>query len=111
MKPHRTHQNGLSADFMVPVRDLKNNIINLPTHIFNKFGYDIEFDSTGLSKNLQIDFEAMTLHLHYLHQPCLKHKVNIDLVIFDPHLQTHLLKTVYGAKVKKISALQQNPYG
>ena len=109
MPPHRTHQNGLSVDFMVPVRDVENKITVLPTHMFNKFGYSIDFDSSGISEDLIIDFEAMGIHLYYLHQACLKNNVKIDLVIFDPHLQQHLAKSEYGSRVKQILRFSSTP--
>jgi penicillin-insensitive murein DD-endopeptidase len=45
IKPHKTHQNGLAAYFMVPVVDANQKSVPLPTGITNRFGYDIEFDS------------------------------------------------------------------
>lgn len=35
IKPHRTHQNGLAVDFMVPVRDAQGRSIPLPTNMRN----------------------------------------------------------------------------
>lgn len=37
-KPHKTHRNGLSMDFMVPVIDRKQRSVHLPTNPLNKFG-------------------------------------------------------------------------
>jgi len=101
MKPHRTHQNGTSVDFMVPVRNHKNEIEALPTNVFNKFGYNAEFDSTGRNENYFIDFESIAIHLYYLNVAAVKHNVKIDLVIFDPTLQKILFKTEYGSKIKE----------
>jgi len=100
MKPHRTHQNGISVDFMVPVRNHENEIEIIPTNIFNKFGYDVEFDSSGSNEDHNIDFESMAIHLYYLNESAQKHKIKIDLVIFDPTLQKLLFNTEYGAKIK-----------
>ncbi len=36
-RPHKTHQNGLSVDFMVPVTK-DDNSVPLPTSVFNKWG-------------------------------------------------------------------------
>jgi penicillin-insensitive murein DD-endopeptidase len=96
MKPHRTHQNGTSVDFMVPVRNYNNEIEILPTNIFNKFGYDVEFDSTGKNEDDTIDFESMAVHLFYLNESAKKHNIKIKLVIFDPVLQKRLFQTEYG---------------
>ena len=46
-KPHKTHRNGLSVDFMTPVTEESGKSVHLPTHPLNKFGYDIEFDIYG----------------------------------------------------------------
>lgn len=109
MKPHRTHQNGTSVDFMVPVRNYDNEIDILPTNVFNKFGYNEEFNSTGKNKNYYIDFESMATHLYSLNESAKKHNVEIDLVIFDPTLQKLLFKTKYGSKIKNQLRFNSNP--
>lgn len=38
IRPHRTHQAGLSVDFMVPVLDNANRSVPLPSTPMNKFG-------------------------------------------------------------------------
>ena len=53
-RPHKTHQNGLSVDFMVPVKDKSGKSVPLPTNAFNKYGYNIEFDTTGICKDLEL---------------------------------------------------------
>ena len=45
--PHKTHQNGLSVDFFMPVRDRSGASVPLPTPAATRFGYDIEFDADG----------------------------------------------------------------
>lgn len=50
-KPHKTHRNGLSVDFMTPVIDESGQSTHLPTHPLNKFGYNIEFDGNGNTMN------------------------------------------------------------
>jgi len=93
--PHKTHQNGLSVDFMVPVlKDGKS--VYLPTSPFNKFGYGIEFDKTSRYDDYVIDYEAMAAHLVELHKEAKAKGIEIWRVIFDPQLQPNLLKTKYG---------------
>jgi len=62
-KPHRTHQSGISVDFMVPVVDRTHKSVLMPASIQNKFGYELEFDASGSLDDLQIDFDAMAEHL------------------------------------------------
>lgn len=101
IRPHRTHQNGLSVDFMVPVVDSRGQSIPLPGNALNKFGYDLEFDAKGQHKNLHIDFEAIAEHLYQLHQLAKANKAGIALVIFDPPYLPLLYATKRGDYLKK----------
>jgi penicillin-insensitive murein DD-endopeptidase len=100
IKPHRTHQNGLAVDFMVPVRDAGGKSVALPSSVWNKFGYDIEFDSNGRFKELSIDFEAIAEHLHAMHLAAKAKDVNLDRVIFDPVFLPRLYGTRRGEFIK-----------
>ncbi len=99
-KPHRTHQNGLSVDFFVPVRDTADRSVPLPTNVTNKFGYNIEFDANGKFDNYRIDFEAIAEHLYQLDLAAKKHSAPIKLVIFDPRYLTKLFATRQGGYLK-----------
>jgi penicillin-insensitive murein endopeptidase len=99
-KPHKTHRNGLSVDFMVPVRDGDERSVPLPTHVGNKWGYDIEFDEAGAFDDLHIDFEAMALHIYQLDVVARAHGVGIWRVIFAPELQPHLHGTTRWPDLK-----------
>ncbi len=100
-KPHKTHRNGLSVDFMVPVIDKDGKSVHLPTNILNKFGYDIEFDQAGNYDQFKIDYDALAAHIVSLHKAAVARGVNLWRVIFDPVLQPYLLKTKYGAYLEK----------
>ena len=99
-QPHKTHQNGLSVDFMVPIRSKQGRSIPLPTNVFNKWGYDLEFDSEGTLDNMTIDWEAMAGHLVALHTAAKSNGIGIWRVIFDPKLQPFLLNTKRGSYLK-----------
>lgn len=92
-KPHKTHQNGLSVDFMVPVVDKSGKSVPLPTNAFNKYGYGIEFDDKGRYGELTIDYEAITAHLLAIKKAADAEKIKIWRVIFAPELQPFLKKT------------------
>jgi len=89
-KPHKTHRNGLSVDFMVPIRDGNDRSVPLPTNVLNKWGYDLEFDGSGRLDDWHIDFIAMAEHLYQLDQVARRHGAGIWRVIFDPELQPML---------------------
>jgi penicillin-insensitive murein DD-endopeptidase len=101
IRPHRTHQNGLSVDFFVPVRDAAGHSVHLPTGITNKFGYDIDFDSAGQFQALKIDFTAIAEHLYQLDISAKSHGGSLALVIFDPPYLQKLLATRRGSYLQK----------
>ena len=100
-KPHKTHRNGLSVDFMVPVTEENGKSVHLPTHYFNKLGYSIEFDNTGKYEKYKIDFDAMAAHIVSLNKAAINSGVGLWRVIFYPELQPFLMKTKYGEYLKK----------
>ncbi len=92
-EPHKTHQNGLSVDFFVPVRDEKGRSVPLPTSAANRWGYDLELDKRGRLGKLAIDFDAIAVHLLALQRAAKAHGVGIRRVIFDTELQPRLRAT------------------
>jgi penicillin-insensitive murein endopeptidase len=101
IRPHRTHQNGLSIDFMVPVKDKSGTSIALPTSALNKFGYGFDFDLQGKTQDLEIDFDALAEHLYQISVAAKKRNVEISLVIFDPPLLPKVFSTKHGAYLEK----------
>jgi penicillin-insensitive murein endopeptidase len=99
-RPHRTHQNGLSVDFMVPVRDEKGRSVPLPTRAWTRFGYDLEFDAAGRHEELAIDFEAMAVHLAALDVAARAHGTRIERLILAPELQPLLWSTGAGRSLQ-----------
>lgn len=100
-RPHKTHQNGLSVDFMVPVVDSSGKSVHLPTHPLNRYGYDIEFDAKGRYGDYVIDYEALAAHIVALHKAATLHGAGIWRVIFDPVLTPYLYRTNDGAYIRK----------
>ncbi len=100
-KPHKTHRNGLSIDFMVPVKNRMGKSDHLPTNVFNKLGYDIEFNNKGVYKEYTIDYEALAAHIVTLHKEAKSRGFDLWRVIFAPEMQPNLFKTKYAAYLKK----------
>jgi len=96
--PHRTHANGTSVDFHVPVRTLDGRVSELPTSPFDLYGYAVEFDRSGRAGAHTIDFEAMALHLLALDRAARAHGIRIRRVIFDVGLQPRLAASQSGAR-------------
>ena len=99
-KPHKTHRNGLSIDFMTPMMDADGRSVHLPTHALNKLGYNIELDGVGRYKNLTIDYVALAAHITALHKAAKERGHDLWRVIFDPKLQAPLFDTPYGDYLK-----------
>ena len=95
-KPHKTHQNGLSVDFMTPMISPEGVSTHLPTNPLNKFGYNIELDSQGNLGDLETDFNALAAHIVELDKAAKLKGYKLWRVIYDPKLQPYLYATKYG---------------
>jgi len=95
-RPHRTHRNGLSVDFMVPVRRRDGRVAELPTSPWLEFGYAIQFDSLGHYRDLTIDFDALAEHLRVLDVAASRHGLAIERVILAPEFHRRLANTAEG---------------
>ena len=100
---HRTHQNGMSADFMVP----KMNGKGIQTRWLDHIGlshYLLAFDDNGvstLSENTQIDFETMGRHILALDKAAKKNGLRIRKIILKIALKDDLYATESGKEIKK----------
>jgi len=99
--PHRTHQNGLSIDFMVPlVKD------NQPYYGLDSLGgnhYLLGFDDNGCyleDKNVIINFDLIALHILELNKNSKLNKLKISKVILKIELKDELFKSKYGEELK-----------
>ena len=108
--PHRTHQNGLSVDFFVPVRDQDGRPARLPTPATQRFGYDIEFDRDARYGDYRIDFSAMAEHLVQLDQAARARGHALALVIFDTAYLPRLIATPRGAELKRLKFMMGKPW-
>jgi len=84
--PHRTHQNGLSVDFMTPLRGA-DGPHPLPTGLTSGFGYGVELDRRGRLGGAAIDAAAIGDHLLALQRAARARGGRIAKVILDPELQ------------------------
>jgi penicillin-insensitive murein DD-endopeptidase len=99
-KPHKSHRNGLSVDFFVPVVNAEGKIKELDIGVANKLGYNIEFSQEAKYNGLTIDFESIAKHLDALNISAKKEKIGIEVVIFDNQFQKLLFETTTGRKIK-----------
>jgi len=100
IKPHRTHQCGLSVDFFVPVRNQAGKSFPIPTGPTNKFGYSISFDANAKHDDYAIDFPAIGERLYQVDLAAKRQGVGIALVIFEPAYLPMLFATPRGQYLK-----------
>lgn len=86
LRPHKTHQSGVAADFFVPVVDEAGKPAEVPIRMRQKYGYSLEFDRRGRlpGASLTIDFKALARHLLALERAGAAHGVRIERVILTP---------------------------
>jgi len=99
--PHRTHQNGLSADFMMPM--LKDNApyIGLDTlgidHYWLKFNNKGEYSE---DKSVKVDFELIAKHILNLEKNARKNGLKISKVIIKIEFKDELFSSAAGQRLK-----------
>jgi len=100
MAPHKTHQNGLSADLFVPVVDKSGGSVPYPNRPDNGYGYQVHFDAQGQNSSHNIDFANLGELLYRLHEAARKQGSGLALVIFQRELRPHLFQTARGQWLK-----------
>jgi len=100
---HRTHQNGMSADFMVPKMNSKGKQTRWLDHI-GLSHYLLAFDDEGtstLSGNTKIDFETIGKHILALDKSARENGLRIRKIILKIALKDDLYATNSGKEIKK----------
>lgn len=99
--PHRTHQNGLSVDFMMP--KLKEG---QPYYELDNIGanhYLLTFDENGNyseDPTIKLDFNTIALHILELQSAAKNHGLSIEKVIINTSLKDELFASDNGEKLK-----------
>jgi penicillin-insensitive murein endopeptidase len=104
-RPHRTHQNGLSVDIFMPVRDEAGRHVPMPTAPWNKFGYSLEFDAGGRGeRGLAIDFESLANLLIEVERQARGRGLALDRIIVAPEYVERVLST-RAAGIRELAPL------
>jgi len=99
--PHRTHQNGLSVDFMCP--KLKDDKPYFGLDYIGRAHYFLGFDDSGRyteDTSIRLNFDLMALHILELDQIARHHGLKIKKVILKMELKDEFYATPNGNKVK-----------
>ena len=99
--PHRTHQNGLSADFMMPMLKENAPYIGLDTlgidHYWLKFNNKGEYSE---DESIKVDFELIAKHILNLEKNARKNGLKISKVIIKIEFKDELFSSAAGKKLK-----------
>ena len=103
LRPHRTHENGLSVDIFMPVDGPDGRARRMPTWPWNKFGYGLEFNETGQLDSLHIDFDALAQFLIEVAAQAEHRGLRIERIIIAPEFIPLLLATPSGKRLGALS--------
>lgn len=99
--PHRTHQNGLSADFMMPMLKSGTDYYGLDTlgvdHYWLKFNDNGEYME---DTSVKVDFNVIAQHILILNEKAKTYGYKISKVIIKVEYKDELFATEYGQKLK-----------
>lgn len=99
--PHRTHQNGLSVDFMMP--KTKNGVADYSLDTLGTEHYFLEFNDNGeyvKDTSIKVDFDIIAKHILLLHENANKLGYKISKVIIKIEYKDELFATPNGILLK-----------
>lgn len=102
LEPHRTHQNGLSVDVMLP--KLKNNMPFSDLDSIGTMHYFLKFNNQGElieDTTIQIDFELVAQQILAFYNAAITEHVSIEKVIIKMEYKKLLFETPTGKLLKQ----------
>jgi penicillin-insensitive murein endopeptidase len=99
--PHRTHQNGLSIDFMMPL--LKNGAPYYGADTLGTSHYLMQFDDDGKylkDPSISIDFNMAAHQIILFHAMAKEYGMGVEKVIIKIELKDELFASEFGKQLK-----------
>ncbi len=99
--PHRTHQNGMSIDFMVPMSQGSAAFYGLDTLGFQH--YLLEYNPDGSisgQPDVKIDFDIVAVHLLALQKRAAAQGLKISKILFQKELLDDLFASAHGVALR-----------
>jgi penicillin-insensitive murein endopeptidase len=101
LAPHRTHQNGTSVDFMMPLLKDGKPYSDLDTLGVNHYLLGFDNDGTYLDdESISIDYNLVAQHILVLQAEAELNGLKIKKVIINTNLKDELFATPSGKKLK-----------
>ncbi|AUX46635.1 uncharacterized protein SOCE26_081410 [Sorangium cellulosum] len=101
--PHRSHENGLSVDIFVPLRDGAGRPADVPTYPWNQLGYGVELDAAGRRGDRTLDFDDLARLLSALEEKARSKRLRIHRILLAPEYVPLLLASPAGRKLGALS--------
>jgi len=101
MFPHRTHQNGMSCDFMMP--KIKDGSPYYSLDSIGKKHYFLSFTDDGKypdDTSIGVDFNLIAHHILLLNEAAKQYGLKIKKVIIKIEYKPYLFATEYGKQLK-----------
>jgi penicillin-insensitive murein endopeptidase len=102
--PHRSHENGLSVDVFMPLRDEAGRTRDVAAWPWNELGYGLEFDAKGKLGDLSIDFDEVALLLTEISARAPMFGLRVQQIIVAPEYVPLILASPSGRKMGALSA-------
>lgn len=102
MFPHRTHQNGMSCDFMMP--KIKDGAPYYSLDSIGKEHYFLSFSEDGKyseDASISVEFDLIAHHILLLNEAAKQYGLKIKKVIIKTEYKPFLFATEYGQQLKK----------
>ncbi|NVK05872.1 MAG: penicillin-insensitive murein endopeptidase [Flavobacteriia bacterium] len=99
--PHRTHQNGLSVDFMMPL--VQNGEPYYELDNTGRNHYFLDFDDDGQyseDESVSINFDLVAQHILILDEKAREQGMRITKVIINTDLKDELFATPHGRQLQ-----------
>jgi penicillin-insensitive murein endopeptidase len=108
--PHRSHENGLSVDVFMPLRDGAGRARDVAAWPWNEFGYGLDFDAKGKLGDLSIDFDEVALLLTEIDARARAFGLRVQQIIVAPEYVPLILASTSGKRMGGLSgAFQRRP--
>ena len=105
--PHHGHENGLSVDVFLPLRNDQGQARDVAAWPWNRFGYGLAIDAKGRLGELHVDFDEVALLLVELGARAPAFGLRVQQILLTPEHVPLLLASPAGQKLGSLASLVQ----
>jgi penicillin-insensitive murein endopeptidase len=102
-QPHRSHENGLSVDVFMPLRDGEGKPAEVATWPWDLFGYRLELDAQGRRGDLRVDFDDLAVLLAEIDARAPAFGLRVEQIIVAPEYVPLVLASPAARRLGKLA--------